>query len=112
MPENGHAIRHASAYNKYEGAGEIFRSCVRTQAQVDFLRAYCMIGDRRLIANAIEEGIDVNSKTKDGRTTMHLCARIGNVHVLKFLIIKCGGNANARNGRVLRLRIMHAVTVV
>ena len=69
----------------------------RTQAQVDFLRAYCMIGDRRLIANAIEEGIDVNSKTKDGRTAMHLCARIGNVHVLKFLIVKCGGNANARD---------------
>eukprot|EP00944_MAST-04C_sp_MAST-4C-sp1_P008665 g8665.t1 len=69
----------------------------RTQAQVDFLRAYCMIGDRRLIANAIEEGIDVNSKTKDGRTAMHLCARIGNAHVLKFLIVKCGGNANARD---------------
>ena len=48
----------------------------KTQAQVDLLGAYCMIGDRRLIANSIEEGIDVNSKTKDGRTAMHLCARI------------------------------------
>lgn len=56
-----------------------------------------MIGDRRLVTNAIEEGIDPNSKTKDGRTAMHLCARIGNSHVLKFLITKCGANANARD---------------
>ena len=69
----------------------------KTNQPVDFLRAYCMIGDRRLVTNAIEEGIDPNSKTKDGRTAMHLCARIGNSHVLKFLNTKCGANANARD---------------
>ena len=69
----------------------------KTNKPVDFLRAYCVIGDRRLVANAIEEGIDPNSKTKDGRTAMHLCAKIGNAHVLKFLITKCGANANSKD---------------
>ena len=66
--------------------GKYFQKALETNDPTDFLIAYVFIGDRRLLHQAIfVEKTDVNAKLKDGTSALHMAARVGNIHVLRWL---------------------------
>ena len=43
------------------------------------------------------EKTDVNAKLKDGTSALHMAARVGNIHVLRWLIEEAGAFINIKN---------------
>ena len=78
--------------------GKYFQKALETNDPTDFLIAYVFIGDRRLLHQAIfVEKTDVNAKLKDGTSALHMAARVGNIHVLRWLIEEAGAFINIKN---------------
>ena len=78
--------------------GIFLDKAMKSNAPTDFLIAYVTIGDRKLLHRCVFiDRTDANAKTKDGTAALHVAARIGNHHIVRWFLEETGAFINVRN---------------
>ncbi len=72
--------------NEFISKCKKYINCILTQTGQTLLMIACSIGSVPIVVACLQNGSDVTIKDTAGRTALHYCAAIGNIHIFEYLI--------------------------